>query len=172
MKASLKRGLSHDVVAASNSELLKRIFPEVPGIGVGATAEAIRWARLGMMLEWGHHVEDALQKSKQRGRPSKGPEKSRDAKRAYALWLVAQGLCEILGKPSGAHIEHKELVRLYQLLEGDAGVQKAHALFSCSEASYIPSITRGKAILEIDENWNSPFCEKIETDFLQMTAPD
>lgn len=159
-----------DLITEADPAFLESIFPEVPGIGFGATLQAINWARRGMFLDWSLQVESVIiekgiDRTKRPGRPSKPPLEGLDARRAYVLWLLAKRLCELLGQPNGARIEHRELVKVYRGLERDANVPDKHSLFSGSESGYLSSIARGRGLLEIDDMWNSPLCEKIEANF-------
>jgi hypothetical protein len=168
-----------DSVVNAPPELLKLVLPDVLGIGRGASETAIQSARKGMLLEWVRYAEgvlgydeDTLAPPKQRGRPRKVAMWSKDAIRAYALWELARCILKSVGKPDGGHIEVGELVRLAQRVETAIGVCKRDSLFSGGVGTYAPSVSRGKKILGINDQWNSPTCEEIHANFPQMTEPE
>ena len=172
------RRLSGAVVDAP-PELLYSIMPDVPGIGEGACEITVRAARKGLLLDFSRFLEgalgydeDTLAPPKRRGRPHKDPMWSTDAKRAYLLWLLAREIFRQCGKPEGGHIQTQELVRVCQDVEKKLGISNRDSLFSGTAETCAPSVSRGKVILKIDKQWQSPTCEEIHSNFPQMTAPE
>lgn len=139
----------------------------VPGMGLGASSQATRWAWLGMQMEAEAAIQNTLKRPAHR--PAKDPLLSKDAVRAFAVWRMCHGLRhDILNKPN-AHISTRELVALIRQVENALNVPKTHQLFSKPDQTVESSITRGKQILEIDDAWNSQFCDKLEASLTQTT---
>ncbi|MGY6634843.1 MAG: hypothetical protein ACXIU8_14040 [Alkalilacustris sp.] len=131
----------------------------VPGMGIGATAQATRWAWLGMQMEAAAAVERALKRPA--GRPTKDRLLTKDAVRAFAVWRMCYALRhDVLGKPE-AHITARELVRLIRQVEASLEVPRHCQLFARPDETVEPSITRGKSTLEIGDDWNSALCEEL-----------
>jgi len=131
----------------------------VPGMGLGATAQATRWAWLGMQMEAEAAIQSALKRPAHR--PAKDPLLSKDAVRAFAVWRMCNGLRhDILRKPN-AHITTRALVALIRQVENALNVPRTRQLFAMPDQTVETSISRGKRILEIDDAWNSQFCEEL-----------
>ena len=71
----------------------------VPGMGLGATRQATRWAWLGMQQEVREGVKRALKRPAHR--PRKDPIETKDSIRAFAAWQMCRNLRHnILKKPN------------------------------------------------------------------------
>lgn len=134
----------------------------VPGMGLGATKQAIRWAYLGMLQEDRAILKRVFKKPL--GRPKKHPYQGKDAIRAFAAWRMCGGLRDVLDKPNGI-ITNRELIRVISLLEDRLGVPRRERLFTAYESTNEQSLSRGKKTLEIDDNWNSKVCDKLLQEF-------
>ena len=138
----------------------------VPGMGLGATKEATRWAWLGIQSEMASAIDGATKRPAHR--PQKHPYETNDAVRAFAVWRICKVLRETLDKPK-AKITTRELIRLIQLVEESLGVNGHEKLFKHNEATNEQSVARGKKHLEIDAGWNSNVCEELWRTFPQTT---
>ncbi|WP_425084027.1 hypothetical protein [Ruegeria profundi] len=127
----------------------------VPGMGTGATRQAIRWAYIGYCVEREHFIQCALTNPK--GRPAKDPLASKDAYRAFLLWKMVNQT--IGGTKLNCSIG--TLVSMAIAVEERLNLPMQARAFPPS-GSYASSISRGKKILEIDSDWNSEICEKID----------
>lgn len=94
-----------------------------------------------------------------RGRPKK--DAPSDAVKAFACWQMLWGIRNALGRPS-AKVEIADLIGAINRVEDELGVPKAERLFRAKLiASEAEAISRGKATLGIDGDWNSAECEEI-----------
>jgi hypothetical protein len=138
----------------------------VPGMGLGATKEATRWAWRGYQLEMSNSVKARLK------RPAHRPKKPRlanaDALRAYSAWNMCQKRRASLNLPDGK-VTSRQLIGIIQAVERDIGIPLHDRLFSASEKTNEQSLSRGKALLEIDAHWNSAVCEELQQSFAQTT---
>ena len=138
----------------------------VPGMGMGATKQATRWAWIGMQAEISNAIAE---KSKRPAhRPKKDPLETMDAVRAFAAWRMCKNLRRILGKPD-AKITTRELICLIQLVENEMGVDRRQQFFNRDDTTNEQSVSRGKNHLEIDADWNSKVCEELQAAFSQTT---
>lgn len=142
--------------------------PTMPlGTGLGASPDAVRWARLGRDYERWMQLEAELAKFKKGpGRPAEGV--TVDVRRAVALWWFAHGLAaHIRGEPRDstkpAKITARELIRLAQIISADP------ALFPYRDNTIEQSVSRGKKALGIDRHWLSETCDKLAADCPQTT---
>jgi|GEM_PF-3289096 len=133
----------------------------VPGMGLGATKEATRWAWLGMQREFGRIIKKA-------GRKKEPIKKTKPAKRAFAAWRMCQKLRKDAGLPDAA-FTNRELILHCQKHETDLGLKLSERLFPNDSATLEASLSTGKALLEIDKRWNSKVCEKLLRDLLKTT---
>ena len=80
-------------------------------------------------------------------------------KRAFYLWTIAQELPE----KQRAKITNRKLIEL-------AKTKPFHGIFRRTTASSTieQSISRGKKVLKIDENWNSKVCVLLEKEIHKL----
>lgn len=151
------RGLMGIAEAEAEGEAWELDVPSpsyVPGIGLGATKEATRWAWMGYNLEIILRIKRDLQRK--RGRPSKHPFATKDAFRAFTLWGLAQRLpCE-----ARKSITNRILICLAMKVEGELSIPVSERAFP-GAGNFEQSVSRGKKALEIDDTWKSEVCEKI-----------
>ena len=138
----------------------------VPGMGLGATAQATRWARLGMLTEMRAFVERAVIRV---GRPLKSDTASLDSKRAFALWRLVKMQREgLMPKPQG-RFSNRALIRQYAEIEKQVGAKDTR-LFQAAEHSLEQSVSRGKTALGLKgDEWKSEVCEKLWASLTQTT---
>lgn len=160
------RGLFGVLEAEANGEEWEFEQPSadyVPGMGLGATKEATRWAWLGYQKELGRIL-------KKRGRKTIDPLKSTPARRAFHAWKMCKKLRADTGQ-DGAIFSNRELIAKCQEFERDLGLNAKDRLFrdSVGQSTLDSSLSVGKGLLEIDERWNSEVCEKILRDLFKTT---
>jgi hypothetical protein len=163
------RGLLEVVEAEANDEAweLESLSAEfVPGMGLGATKQATRWAWLGMQQEIAGAVERAMKRPAHR--PKKHHYETKDAYRAFAAWQMCSGLRKTIGQPD-AKMTTRELIRLIVLVEDRMGLNAHQKLFTGDYKTSEQSVSRGKAHLDIDANWKSKVCEELWRTFQQTT---
>ena len=125
----------------------------VSGMGLGATKQATRWAYKGFLLENRERLESITKKTN--GRPTKSFFEKKDNLRVFALWYMIKNLAQT----KRAKITNRELISLAKKASYS---QVTRELFDDSMSANIEqSVSRGRAALKIDENWNSEVCEKL-----------
>ncbi len=141
----------------------------VPGIGLGASERARRWASLGMIIDnerfwplvenaiasYGIASEAEFENRRKVGRPNKGELGSKDCWRAYTLWRLRKQYpqCKTV----------KSLVNLAAQFEKILKRTPTECGFYLSNTDNIEqSVSRGKKALGIDRNWHSETCEQFE----------
>lgn len=135
----------------------------IPGIGLGATPQVMKWARLGRMYE----KQMRLAKPDIVGRPTVG-EFNKDASRAFGMWQIAQ----MLKKLGYKRISNRALIRFLAKFEEHYRVPMRSRKFpQKSGGSYEQSISRGKRALGIDKDWYSERCNEINTK-VRESLPD
>ena len=134
----------------------------VPGMGLGASEDAIRWAYKGHQLERREHLVELdaqiIAKPKQSakiGWPQKTPELRIDNQRAYVLWLIVRNYSESYR----LELTNRRAIKLAREHNFE-GKTKACWLYR-EDASIEQSVSRGKAFWEIDSCWNSQKCEQF-----------
>ncbi len=131
-------------------------------LGLGATPNARRWAKLGYLTEQIANLKAAQAQTKpRRGRPSVQPHRSIDARRAFTLWWLAHDLGAQTRKTArdptrGVKIKTRKLIEWVKQIER-GGLFRAYV----SDATLEQSVARGRTILKIDDEWRSEVCEKI-----------
>ena len=122
----------------------------VHGMGFGASAEATRWAYKGFLAE--------SKASKRAGRKKLAEHENIDCERAQIIWLYVHMFRNQLGtKPKNRHL----ISTMQRLGQTDKRIAK---LFPTSHARLESSVSRGKKLLEINENWESKVCEELMLD--------
>lgn len=140
----------------------------VPGMGLGATEQARRWAWLGMQAETAAEIKRALRRPPHR--PRKDQLSTTDAIRAYSLWRICHRLRHQWGKPRARiEVTNRELIRWHREIETALEVPKHKQLFAKPDQTIEPSVSKGRGILQIDDHWNSAVCEEVEARFSQTT---
>lgn len=126
----------------------------IPGLGLGATDEARRWAFIGYFVE--KNLELTAVIKKRRGRPTVSPFQSKDAFRAFKVWTFARAL-----EPKNRKtVSNRELIRRVAEAEKQLNIPMAERAFP-EGGNFEAAVSRGRKILEIDDEWHSPLCEKI-----------
>ena len=126
----------------------------VRGMGVGASAEAIRWAYKGFLAE----LHENSKISKKAGRKKLAEHENIDCERTQIIWLYVHMFRNQLGtKPKNRHL----ISTMQRLGQTDKRIAK---LFPTSHARLESSVSRGKKLLEINENWESKVCEELMLD--------
>ena len=163
------QGLLDLVVASANGEPWEpalSIYDFVPGMGVGASEQAIRWAWVGRLIEMERAIEKSLKRPAHR--PRKQSYEKKDAWRAYLAWNMCWNVRRALGAPDGK-ISNRELIRCIRDVENKLQIPNDKRAFTSTDATCEQSLSRGKKLLEIDNNWNSEVCEKVSATFNQTT---
>lgn len=154
------RGLLH--IEGSDTDAPEHALTDLAlGLGLGATDRARQWALVGFALE----QERKLRRPAHR--PKQDPITHTDAIRAFGAWQMCWNLRRILGKPN-AHIKNRELVRIIRLVEEALAIPQLEQLFP-ERGDIDASLSRGKKILGIDDDWNSEVCEEVERAFPKTT---
>lgn len=150
------RGIMDHVQAVQDDVEWEQLSVDyVPGMGLGATKQATRWAYIGYCMEMEQFIKSVL--TKKRGRPPKSELASIDARRAFLLWkMVNQTFSD-----SRLNCTVDTLINMVIAVEEHLKLPMRERAFPPG-GSYASSISRGKKILEIDANWNSQVCEKID----------
>lgn len=151
------RGLIDFIEAEASGEVWEFDEPSpeyVPGMGLGATKEATRWAWMGYQLE--RMLLINLHLKQRRGRPAKSPIQTKDALRAFTLWRLAQRI----NADARRNVTNRELIALAIHIEESLGVPFPERVFP-KAGSYDASVSKGRRALEINDAWHSQVCEKI-----------
>ena len=134
----------------------------VPGMGLGASPDAIRWAQQGWL------AEEKARRTQKPKRAANRPPKDRymdiDCIRAFSAWRMAQQLRKLLPEcdiGGGIRISNRELIRLMQGVEAKIPVAPKERLFPMASTSLETSVSRGRGKLEVDKLWRSAVCEKL-----------
>lgn len=138
-----------------DSELLHPREHSVPGMGLGATPQACRWAWIGFNIEMRNAIDGSI--ARPRGRPAKEPIGTKDAWRAWTLWRIAQNLEEQTRK----NITNRELIDLASRVENELCIPNSERAFPPG-GEFEQSVSRGRTMLEIGDDWKSELCEKID----------
>ena len=123
----------------------------VYGVGMGASKDAIRWAYKGYMLE----MQQGMNKFKKNvGRKKQHQYESVDCQRAMRIWLFVNKSQTELASVKNRHL----ILAMQKLGEHDQTIKK---LFPIGHSRLESSVSKGKAVLEIDADWHSEVCEKL-----------
>jgi hypothetical protein len=159
------RGLLDVIEAEAQGEeweLAEQTLGDALGLGLGATEQAKRWALIGM------EHEAKMQSRRPAHRPKKENITKIDSIRAFAAWHMFWHLRGLANKPN-AHITNRELIRVIQIVEQTKSLDAGERLFP-ERGNSDASLSRGKKILEIDDNWNSKVCEELQQSFTKTTG--
>lgn len=122
------------------------------GMGLGASKDAIRWAYKGYLLEIRENMDSFKKKV---GRKKKSKYGSIDCVRAMYIWLYVNKI----SSNAGLSLKNRHLINQMQILgENDSRIKK---VFPKTHSRLESSVSSGKGILEIDDNWRSKVCEKL-----------
>ena len=159
------RGRLEVVEAEAKGEeggLAAQTLVDALGLGLGATEQAKRWALIGM------EHEAKMQLRRPANRPKKESITKIDSIRAFAAWRMCWHLRGLANKPN-ARITNRELIRVIQVVEQEKSLGAGERLFP-EHGNPEASLSRGKKILEIDGDWNSKVCEKLNQSFTKTTG--
>ena len=126
----------------------------MPQVGFGATRDAIRWAYKGYMLELGQTI--AQQSRKLAGRPKLAKYQGIDCRRALAIYQHVQ---LSIPQQERAALTSRELINEMQHFCALGHLPRD--LFPAAHATLEASVSRGRTILKIDQEWASSVCEKL-----------
>lgn len=122
----------------------------LPGLGLGATPEARRWAWLG------YCAEKAQWQKRKRGRPRKSNLSDVDCYRAYVCWLVVKSL-------GARRVQNREAIRLVRLIDDHLSIPVDKRAFppSITDESAEQSLSRGRRKAGMNVDWQSDYFEAI-----------
>lgn len=150
------RGLLDVIVADADGidwEMAKPSATYLPGMGLGATPEAFRWAWLG-------YCADELRKNKRpRGRPRRNNSFNTDCYRAYRCWAAVDSLRKNRG--IGFRISNREAIHIVRLIDEHLSNEEPAFPRSITDASAEQSLSRGRRTLGISADWQSDACDEI-----------
>ena len=127
----------------------------VPGMGIGASTDALRWATAGMLDELLRNQKN----KKPFGRPVRVFMEKVDNRRAFMLWALVN-INPI--SPNLKFASSRELLDIMFLLRKFAPCIKD--FFPNTTDNLEPSISRGRTALRIGQMWQSKVCEKVYQD--------
>lgn len=131
-------------------------------LSLGATEQARRWALIGQVYE------AQMKLRRPAHRPKQDPLTHKDAIRAFAAWEMCWALRRIVGNPK-AHIANRELICAIQFAEKAKSIDAGERLFP-DAGNHDASLSRGKKILGIDEDWTCKVCEEVQRTFPKTTG--
>lgn len=150
-------------VEGNDSDVPEQVLTDLAlGLGWGATDQARRWALIGQAYE------AQMKLRRPAHRPKQDPLTHKDAIRAFAAWEMCWNLRKMVGNPK-AHIANRELIRTIQFVEKKMSVAAGEKLFP-ERGNPDASLSRGKKILEIDDDWNSKVCDEVQRSFTKTTG--
>jgi hypothetical protein len=155
-----------DVVDAEAGEAWELDPDTIVGMGLGASPDAVRWARLGRHFELiqGTRSIRIEPKKRDRGQPKKAVAMTNDVLRALVLYLTFCALRKSQGVSDNAKIK----IGLFALIDLATGSFPTNGLFDKPTAKnkMHESVKRGRMICEIDEFWRGkPSQEIVESLF-------
>lgn len=127
----------------------------VPGMGIGASKDALRWATAGML-------DELLRNQKNRkpfGRPVRDFMEKVDNRRAFMLWALVN-IDPI--SPNLKFASNRELLNIMFMLRKFG--PDITDYFPNTTDNLEPSISRGRTALGIGQMWQSTVCEKVYED--------
>ena len=133
----------------------------VPGMGLGATKQATRWAYLGYKIETEARLKEALalvkrktRKSETGGAPYKKEEFKMDNQRALLLWLLAREYPENFRR----ELTNRKSIQMAKMRWT---VGRTMFALGVADTTNEQSVSRGKAFWGIDKSWNSKKLEEF-----------
>ena len=127
----------------------------VPGMGIGASKDALRWATTGML--------DELLRNQKNKKPFGRPERDFMDKvcnrRAFMLWTLVN-INPI--SPNLKFASNRELLNIMLMLRKFG--PDITDYFPNTTDNLEPSISRGRTALGIGQMWQSTVCEKVYED--------
>jgi len=155
MTKKIIRGLLDlvDLEEGEDWEFEKPSESYIPGMGFGATPDAIRWAYKGYQLELNQTIESVLRPTKtKRGRPSISDNLKKPQMRAFVMWAELRAY----PKSFRAHHTNRELIEWMRSRKDlSPGATKLWSGHSNLERS----LSEGRSYWEIDDKWESVKCE-------------
>ena len=137
----------------------------VPGMGLGASKDAIRWAYKGYMLELKEKLDDLNKRVG--GRPAKSNLQKVDNLRAFIIWFVIWKYSPDLEL---AKYTNRQLIEFMKSSKN--GLPNPTKHFHVTTNNLEQSLSRGRTSLQIDENWRSDVCEKLYVGFFANDPTD
>ena len=127
----------------------------VPGMGIGASKDALRWATAGMLDELLRNQKN----KKPFGRPVRDFMEQVDNRRAFMLWALVN-IDPI--SPNLKFASNRELLNIMLMLRKFG--PDITDYFPNTTDNLEPSISRGRTALGIGQMWESKVCEKVYQD--------
>ena len=127
----------------------------VPGMGIGASKDALRWATAGMLDELLRNQKN----KKPFGRPVRDFMEQVDNRRAFMLWALVN-IDPI--SPNLKFASNRELLNIMLMLRKFG--PDITDYFPNTTDNLEPSISRGRTALGIGQMWESKVCEKVYED--------
>ena len=127
----------------------------VPGMGIGASKDALRWATAGMLDELLRNQKN----KKPFGRPVRDFMEKVDNRRAFMLWALVN-IDPI--SPNLKFASNRELLNIMLMLRKFG--PDITDYFPNTTDNLEPSISRGRSTLGIGQMWQSTVCEKVYED--------
>jgi len=159
------RGLLDVIEAEAQGEeweLAEQALGDALGLGLDTTEQAKRWALIGRVYETQRKLRRPAH------RPKQDPLTHKDANRAFGAWQMYWNLRRIFNNPK-ARITNRELIRIIQVVEQAKSLNAGERLFP-EHGNSDASLSRGKKILGIDDDWNSKVCEELQQSFTKTTG--
>ena len=127
----------------------------VPGMGIGASKDALRWATAGMLDELLCNQKN----KKPFGRPVRYFMEQVDNRRAFMLWALVN--IDTIS-PNLKFASNRELLNIMLMLRKFG--PDITDYFPNTTANIEQSISRGRTALGIGQMWESKVCEKVYQD--------
>ena len=123
----------------------------VPGMGLGASEEALHWAKIGRKVSELKVLEEILEYTASLVRKKKPKVLDKDCKRVLLLYREVHSHAD----RRRSSWTNRELIAWAKTDEYAAGY------FKSADTTLEQSVSRGKAKLKINNNWDSNVCEKF-----------
>ena len=152
------RGLLDTIGLAPEEWELEAISEHyVPGIGLGATDDAKRWAYAGYRLEINGQLENAIGIfEKKKGRPAKSKVSKVSSLRAFHMWLELRRMPEAF---RAGHTNRK----LIAWIRSRGGLSPKATKLWKTGGDLERSLSEGRTFWDLTDEWQSQKCE----DYLQ-----
>ena len=148
------RGLLDTIGLQPNDWELETVSEKyVPGMGLGATDDAKRWAYLGYRLEINGQLEKAIGVfEKKRGRPSKSEVSKVSSLRAFHIWLELRRMPETFR----AGHTNRELIAW---IKSRGGLSPKATKLWRTGGDLERSLSEGRTFWGLSDDWQSQKCE-------------